>query len=208
MWPTMINFLDQDVQTDDAFTLGALADSLYEYLLKMAVLVPGTDVGTSYKEMYLQAMDVVVRHLLFRPMLPNKEDILFSGTVFVRDGRIDLESEGQHLSCFAGGMFAMGGKLFNVTAHVDIGERLARGCSWAYAAFPTGLMPEIFNLLPCETPLLEECAWDEERWARDGNQALPRGFRNARDPKYILRPEAIESIFILYRVTGRPSSAM
>lgn len=31
---------------------------------------------------------------------------------------------------------------------------------------------------------------------------LKKGFRNARDPKYILRPEAIKSIFYLYRVTG------
>ncbi|KAK8872286.1 Endoplasmic reticulum mannosyl-oligosaccharide 1-2-alpha-mannosidase [Apiospora arundinis] len=48
----------------------------------------------------------------------------------------------------------------------------------------------------------EDCGWDEARWAREGDPRLPFGFVNARDPRYLLRPEAIESIFILYRVTG------
>lgn len=31
---------------------------------------------------------------------------------------------------------------------------------------------------------------------------MKKGFSNAREPKYILRPEAIESLFLLYRITG------
>ena len=60
-------------------------------------------------------------------------------------------------------------------------------------------MPEIFVMFPC--PDLEACPWDEERWKPD-EDGLPKGFKNARDPRYILRPEAIESIFLMYRITG------
>lgn len=61
-------------------------------------------------------------------------------------------------------------------------------------------MPEMFKMIPC--PSKDGCQWDPEKWVKEGGQTLPKGFRSARDPKYILRPEAIESVFILYRVTG------
>lgn len=147
-------------------------------------------------------VDTVTRHILFRPMLPSQTDILFSGDVFVReDGLVDRDFETQHLGCFTGGMFLLGGKTFALDAHVETGEKLARGCAWAYDAFPTGLMPEIAGFAAC--PSLEPCEWDEKRWAEEGDQELAKGFRHARDPRYILRPEAIESIFYLYRVTGQ-----
>ncbi|KUI61866.1 putative mannosyl-oligosaccharide alpha-1,2-mannosidase 1B [Cytospora mali] len=199
MWPTAINFQFEEVMSDHAFTIGALADSLYEYLPKMFILTGGLE--PSYEKMYRRAMDVIINHILFRPMLPDNQDILFSGTTFVREDRIDHVPEGQHLACFAGGMFLLGGKIFDIAPHVRIGERLTRGCSWGYDAFPTGLLPEIFALIPC--PSLAGCEWDAERWIREGDQRLKKGFQHARDPRYILRPEAIESVFILYRVTGK-----
>jgi mannosyl-oligosaccharide alpha-1,2-mannosidase len=201
MWPTLIDFRNE-IAGHNEFTLGALADSLYEYLPKMYGLLGGLE--SSYERMYRDAMEVVKKHLLFRPMLPDGSlDILFSGNAVVQqDGSVSRVPEGQHLSCFTGGMFGLGGKLFNIPEHVEIGEELAQGCGWAYAAFPTGIMPEIFGMIPCETPSLEKCGWDEERWGRDGDKRLQKGFNNARDPRYLLRPEAIESIFLLYRMTG------
>jgi mannosyl-oligosaccharide alpha-1,2-mannosidase len=205
MWPTTINFHDERVDGEIGFTLGALADSLYEYLPKMAALLDSR--SPSFEKMYRAAMSVVTEHLLFRPMLSDKDrkrhgDILFMGDAYAHPDRIDHVSDSQHLSCFAGGMFGLGGKLFNIPEHVSIGERLARGCAWAYSAFPTGLMPEIFKLIPCKS-LDGPCPWDEELWQKDGDKRLPKGFANARDPRYILRPEAIESIFLLYRMTGK-----
>ncbi|KAF6827231.1 glycosyl hydrolase family 47 [Colletotrichum plurivorum] len=197
MWPALINFRDQSVAGHREFTLGALADSLYEYLPKMHVLLGGTD--PAYEKMYRAAMKVVEKHILFRPMLPDGEDILFSGTAFA-DENVRRNPESQHLSCFVGGMFGLGGKLFEIKEHVALAERLARGCGWAYSAFPTGLMPEIFGMVTCES--LDGCKWDEERWKREGDGNLKKGFSHARDPRYILRPEAIESIFLLYRMTG------
>jgi mannosyl-oligosaccharide alpha-1,2-mannosidase len=103
-------------------------------------------------------------------------------------------------------MFALGGRLLSNQTHIDIGAKLARGCAWGYKTFASGLLPEIFKLIPC--PSLDICEWDEEAWKSyaytTGNSGapLPKGFRHARDPRYILRPEAIESLFILYRITG------
>ncbi|KAK5128641.1 hypothetical protein LTR08_003950 [Meristemomyces frigidus] len=77
-------------------------------------------------------------------------------------------------------------------------------------------MPETFFALPCEG---QACTWDEAKWHADvlkyaGDDALlgassviqsrrlPPGFSSIDDRRYILRPEAIESVFVLYRVTG------
>ena len=201
MWPTMVNFREGTVRGDNSFSLGALADSLYEYLPKMAILLSGREGSASYEKMYRRAMDVVIQHVLFRPMLPGKEDFLFAGTTFVHEDGIHLVPEMQHLTCFIGGMFALGGKIFGIDEHVAIGDRIARGCGWVYQSFPTGVMPEIYALIEC--PTLEPCNWDNEKWQREGDQSLTHGFRHARDPRYLLRPEAIESIFIMYRLQGK-----
>ncbi|CAN8095315.1 unnamed protein product [Discula destructiva] len=198
MWPIALDFRAEEVGRDSDFTLGALADSLYEYLPKMFILTGGLE--PSYENMYRDAMDVAVEHILFRPMLPGNEDILFAGNAHVSEDRVDHIAEGQHLSCFVGGMFLLGGRTFGIEEHVAIGERAARGCAWAYDAFPTGLMPEIFTMFAC--PTLDGCEWDAGLWKSEGNQLLKEGFKTARDPRYILRPEAIESLFLLYRVTG------
>lgn len=203
MWPTFFNMNEGILTQDDTFTLGALADSLYEYLLKMHALLGGAD--PRYVEMYLAAAETIKDNLLYRPMTPNNDDILFTGTLHV-DSSVWLDPEGQHLACFTGGMFALGGRLFNHQEHIDIGAKLTRGCIWAYKAFPTGIMPEIFSIVTCDS--LNGCVWDEEKWKKEvesdheGYLSLPKGFRNARVPSYILRPEAIESAFLLYRITG------
>ncbi|KAL8308870.1 hypothetical protein RB597_000088 [Gaeumannomyces tritici] len=246
LWPTIMNFRPDSDDADAVaeqhysdFTLGALADSLFEYLPKMHALLAGAD--PKYEAMYRTAMAVVEKHLLFRPMVPptgggggggagapEVPDILFSGSAAV--GRDDAppqtKHESQHLACFAGGMFALGGRLVNDARHVAVGERLARGCAWGYRSFPTGLLPEIFGLAAC--PGGDEaaagasappCAWDEEAWKSQvqpwggssgrevaegkAKRAMPKGFTHARDARYILRPEAVESLFVLYRVTGK-----
>ncbi|KAL2131435.1 hypothetical protein VTI74DRAFT_5104 [Chaetomium olivicolor] len=204
MWPKLINFRDKKVNTQTGFTLGALADSLYEYLPKMAALLGQRN--SAFQTMYSKAMRTVEKHMLFRPMVPEDDkegrNVLFVGDVFVRNDQVQLTPETQHLSCFSGGMFGLGGKLFGEQKHVEIGERLARGCAWAYNAFPTGLMPEIFDMVACDD-VTDSCPWDQERWEKEGGAKMPKGFKNARDTRYILRPEAIESVFLLYRMTGK-----
>lgn len=54
-----------------------------------------------------------------------------------------------------------------------------------------------------------KCKWDKEMWElgkaarKEWKEGLPTGFTTVKDPRYMLRPEAIESVFVLYRVTGR-----
>lgn len=218
MWPVTVNGQDADFTQDSLFTLSAMSDSLYEYLPKMHALLGGAD--PKYKKMYDGSMTTAIKYNLFRPMTPENADILISGSVRKTSKNIpgDLDTQGQHLVCFAGGMFALGGKLFETSSHVDIGRKITDGCIYTYQALPLGIMPEVFRMVACESK--SGCMFDEAMWktavlkenpaATDADEiieakALPKGFTELADKRYILRPEAIESVFLLYRMTGDPS---
>lgn len=206
MWPMFVSMANQDVTSGTEFTLGGCADSLYEYLPKMHALLSGAE--PKYATMSHGFMKAADKHLFFRPMLPDGEDILISGNVNAHEGQEpSLDPESEHLTCFIGGTFALAGRLLKRPDYVATGEKLAKGCAYAYHAFPTGLMPERYNMVACKSR--KKCRWDEKRWVAERQlrpewkEHLPKGFTTAKDPRYILRPEAIESVFILYRITGK-----
>ena len=155
MWPVTTNAQAADFTKDSLFTLSAMSDSVYEYFPKMHALLGGVD--PVYRKLYEDSMATAIGYNLWRPMTPENADILVSGQIR-KDGRdaiAKLEPQGQHLVCFAGGMLALGGKLFDIPAHIVIGKKLTDGCIYTYKALPMGIMPEIFKMVPCEllTPL-------------------------------------------------------
>lgn len=206
MWPTMVSMRDANVVSGRGFTLGSGADSLYEYITKMYALQGGRE--TRFETMSIAWMDVANDNMFFRPMLPDNRDILLAGNLdFDARDVPNLDPESEHLACFLGGTYALGGKLLDKKEYVDVGAKLALGCAYAYAAMPTGMMPERFNMVKCESRA--GCAWNATRFAEERDKKKfqakdsdPPGFTTTKDPRYILRPEAIESIFYMWRITG------
>lgn len=224
LWPTILNAKTLQF-TGSGFTLGGMADSVYEYLPKQHMLLGGlTD---QYQNMYSKAIAATKKHILFRPMTPDNLDILISGSARVEgSAEAKCESTAQHLACFTGGMMGIASKLIGPPEDLAIARKLTDGCIWAYNATATGIMPEIFQTVACEDA--DDCEWDEKKWhkavleqngaAGDDTKSeeeraedlikenrLPPGFFHISERKYILRPEAIESVFILYRLTGDPA---
>ena len=114
-------------------------------------------------------------------------------------------------------MLGLGSKLLNLPDHLNIARKLVDGCIWAYDALPLRIMPKTIHVVPCTSTT--SCDWNESNWhsgiidkvsAEDtrsisrviADKRLLQGFTDIGDTRYILRPEAIESIFILYRITG------
>lgn len=221
LWPTVVNAKDLRFE-DVGFTLGGMADSLYEYLPKQYVLLGG--LNQQYKILYQNAMVPIKKHIFFRPMTPENANILMSGSAHGDGSGVRPEAKAQHLACFTGGMVGIGAKIFERPDDMAIARKLVDGCIWAYNATQTGIMPELFRLVPCQDP--DKCEWDELKWYgaivnnEGGNLTtedvtlakklikdyrLPQGFYDILNRQYILRPEAIESVFILYRLTGDPA---
>lgn len=224
LWPTIMNAHDVTFQ-DNSYTLSSMADSWYEYLPKQHILLGGRDDEDQLKNMYDFAMTTAINNIFFQPMVPDNKDILVSGAVTVDSNtRTRLSPEGQHLGCYAGGMVAIGAKIFDKSEQMNTARKLVDGCIWAYDNMPSGIMPEQFFMVPCE--MNSDCQWDEKKWeaavlerAQAGEddsprndaqllnrtireKMLPKGFSEILDSRYLLRPEAIESVFVLYRMTG------
>lgn len=217
MWPVIVNPKAEDMTSDTGFTLGGMSDSLYEYLPKEYALLGGQE--PVYQKMYEQSMKTAIESLFFRPMTPKEDDILISGDARASaDGRSStLEPKGQHLGCFAGGMLGLGGRLFQNNEHLALARKLTEGCIWAYHAMDRGIMPEVAHFVPCEDKA--NCPWVESKWLQgvlEKNSASPestasntakqlhlaKGYTKIDDKRYILRPEAIESVFYMWRITG------
>ncbi|EFY86574.1 glycosyl hydrolase family 47 protein [Metarhizium acridum CQMa 102] len=220
MWPVVVDTQKEYFDAGTTYTLGGMADSTYEYFPKMMALLGQQD--GIYYDMYTRSMEAANEHLFFRPMTPTSEDILFPGFVDIDvddpSRKKELRPASGHLTCFTGGMLAFGGKLISSNDHLAWADKLTNGCVWAYRSFTTGVMPETFYLTPCADR--DSCPWDATKWQADVAKAhgagggakeaqsiiakehIPEGFSSIMDARYILRPEAIESVFIMYRITG------
>ena len=223
LWPTVVNARAPAMRSDTSFTMGGMVDSMYEYLPKQYLLLGGRH--EQYRQMYETAMAVAKKHLLFRPLNRNDQDILLSGTLkrYAQQSPI-LQPRIDHLSCFLGGMVALAARIFQQPENLETARRLVDGCIWAYNMTTTGIMPEKFDAIAC-VGKAANCTWSDDRWydavgrrhqnpfdatpeqrqqARETIQALhlPLGVVSVSDRRYVLRPEAIESIFVMWRVTG------
>lgn len=152
----------------ESYTLAGMSDSTYEYLPKMHLLLGGRN--DQYKDMYIKTADVAIEKLIYRPMVKDGRDILASGDLSLYPNSTSETSEmietfkavNSHLVCFAGGMFALGGVIFDRPEDVEIGKKLTDGCVWAYNVTATGIMPEDFYLSKCESKT--NCEWNETKY--------------------------------------------
>ncbi len=112
--------------------------------------------------MYLKTIEAVRKYMLYRPMVPDSRDILFSGSVRTAGPDKDdvrLTAEVEHLTCFIGGMVGMSAKIFGLEGDLEIAKKLTDGCVWAYEVTPSGIMPEGAIVMPCTSA--EHCTWNE-----------------------------------------------
>jgi mannosyl-oligosaccharide alpha-1,2-mannosidase len=158
-----------------------MGDSLYEYMLK--TWLQGGEIEEKYRTMFDRAMDGVDQHLVQK----SHPD----GLTYVADlvsKRLDHKMD--HLACFMGGLWALGAYtnpdgLESPKAQRDLahGKALTYTCYQMYARSPTGLSPEFVR-------------FDRNSQGVD--------FSIGPAPAYLLRPEVVESLFILNYLTGDP----
>lgn len=188
----------------DNIRLGSRGDSYYEYLIKVWLQQRQSN-RTYLHDMYEEAMKGV-KHLLVRKSKPN-------GLVFVGelpsgvDGSFSPKMD--HLVCFLPGTLALGATkgltkakameenllTFEDLENLKLAEDLAKTCFEMYAVTSTGLAPEI-------------AYFNSEGYSEDG---LDGGNKTSEyihdivikhaDRHNLLRPETVESLFILYRIT-------
>ncbi|XP_051955340.1 endoplasmic reticulum mannosyl-oligosaccharide 1,2-alpha-mannosidase-like isoform X2 [Xyrauchen texanus] len=137
--PMFINTNSGKFTRRGAFTLGARADSYYEYLLKQ--WLQGGKKETELLEDYIQAIEGVKKNLLRQTSLSK---LTFIGEL--SNGRLSPKMD--HLVCFLPGTLALGAHNGLPADHMDLALQLIETCHQMYVQMETGLSPEIahFNL--------------------------------------------------------------
>ncbi|KAM6986479.1 endoplasmic reticulum mannosyl-oligosaccharide 1,2-alpha-mannosidase [Aplochiton taeniatus] len=174
--PMFINTNSGQFTHKGVYTLGARADSYYEYLLKQ--WIQGGKTEDDLLQDYLEAVEGVKKHLL-RTTGPSR--LTFVGEL--SHNRFNPKMD--HLVCFLPGTLALGAHNGLPEEHMELAKQLMETCHQMYVQMETGLSPEIahFNL--------------HSQNGRDVD-VKPADRHN------LLRPETIESLFYLYRFTQDP----
>ncbi|KAL9256548.1 Mannosyl-oligosaccharide 1,2-alpha-mannosidase MNS3-like protein [Drosera capensis] len=190
--------------------LGSRGDSYYEYLLKVWLLkgTSGRSNVSYLYDMYHEAM-MGVKHLLIRKSIPK-------GLVFVGElpsgPKGSFSSKMDHLVCFLPGVLALGATkgiakaramkdnllTFEDMENLKLAEDLAKTCVEMYSVTSTGLAPEIayFHVEDYFEPGLDG--------GNKTSEYVDDIIIKPLDRHNLLRPETVESLFVLYRITEDP----
>ena len=211
-------------------TVSGLADSFYEYLLKLHILSDRSD--NMVLGMYNDAMQGMKRRLTYSY---THDDMSFH---FIKQTGNFME----HLACFIPGLLTLGNSFAKSIKHEkDLSTEetrlintindnhncavgILRTCVASYYGTKTGLGPEHFYYnqelaksynLKNENKVLDKITKEDinklRTKLREDSQLLLRsarswddGFLMIKRAVYLLRPETIESIYVLYRYTNDP----
>lgn len=145
-----------------SFHLGSGQDSSYEYFAKEYLLLGGRE--PKYQKLYEDTVEAVNKHLLFWPMMMDDWGVLFPAKASTTGipGGLKYEYEAAHLTCFVGGMYGLGGKLFGRDKDIETAKKLTDGCVWAYQSTASDIMPDFAQVVPC--PSLDKYEHNETRW--------------------------------------------
>ncbi|KAK4136427.1 glycoside hydrolase family 47 protein [Trichocladium antarcticum] len=199
----------------DNIRLGSRGDSYYEYLIKQYLQTNKQE--PVYGEMWRETLQGVRKHLITYSE-PSRFTIIGE-----RPGGLDgaLSPKMDHLVCFMPGTIALaatGGlteeearKLPSWTKQDEADMRLARElmqtCWGMYKFMATGLAAEITYFNTANPPLPESAPHNppaefdpspEAEWRKDFTVKLF-------DSHNLQRPETVESLFYMWRITGEPN---
>ncbi|ESR41000.1 Mannosyl-oligosaccharide 1,2-alpha-mannosidase MNS1 [Citrus sinensis] len=163
---------DRGTPSYSTITFGAMGDSFYEYLLKVWIQGNKTSAVKPYRDMWETSMKGLLS--LVRRSTPS------SFTYICEKNGDSLIDKMDELACFAPGMIALGSSGYgpgDSEKFLSLAEELAWTCYNFYQSTPTKLAGENY-------------------FFRDGQDMSVGTSWN------ILRPETVESLFYLWRLTG------
>ena len=173
------------------YTLGARGDSYYEYLLKQWIQ-SGARLDDSNRDLYLlkdwlEAVRGIKRNLVAKTH-PNNYTLVGENL----NGRFSPKMD--HLVCFLPGNFALGHMYLKDMDYSSVATKeeiddlmrlaveLTESCYQMYAQMRTGLSPEIIHFFTSDTAETDLHV-------------------NAADTHNLLRPETVESLYYMYKIT-------
>ncbi|KAK2159061.1 hypothetical protein LSH36_159g03014 [Paralvinella palmiformis] len=169
-----------EFRSSSTVSVGASADSYYEYLVKQWIQTGKKN--DALKNDYLEAVAGIEKHLYRHTQYSHLGFVGAYYNMNTRSFRRDME----HLACFLPGTLALGYQAgLRYENHLKMAENLTYTCYQMYARMPTGLSPEVVTM-------------NINSNDKDDFFVMTSSAFN------LQRPETIESIFYMYRVTKDP----
>ncbi|KAI0796069.1 glycoside hydrolase [Abortiporus biennis] len=222
IFPTKWN-MNTATPSNTQFSVGAFADSAHEYFLKQWLMTSKSE-KKAY-DLYILVANAILKELLY--ISPTRQLLYVTDT---NNGIPSHTFE--HLSCFLPGLLTLGAHTIpshlltpeERQQHQWAAEGLGHTCHLLYADHPSGLAPDevFFDRAPASGDDSTSKEFKEGRWLehlRDWEQkgkpgGIPPGLAdappvvnerrdyNTRKSSYLLRPETVESFYLLWRTTG------
>jgi mannosyl-oligosaccharide alpha-1,2-mannosidase len=213
LWPTHINLQTSSFSSENTFTADETSAPTYAHLSKMYQLLHNPTAASHYLSMSQTANEAITQHLLFRPITPDNASILVPSSAYTvpTTGYIVRTHAIAASSCSLGATLALSSSLFSLTnlkpdlhyhAHL-----LTNGCIYntlqphSPTPYPS-VIPDSFTMLACTSASPsrsgENCTFNPAVWPL---QEYP-GFEKILDGSVRVRSEAVESVFVMWRVSG------
>lgn len=174
--PIFINANTGQFRNFATVSLGARADSYYEYLLKQW-LQTGKKADDYLIEDYQKSMRGVLNQLV--RTTPNEKHVYIGELLNGKDFKPKMD----HLTCYLPGTLLLGYKNGMPKTHLRLATDLLETCYQTYMKQPTQLAPEIsyFNV---------------------NGESETDIYVKTNDAHNLLRPEFVESLYYFYAITG------
>lgn len=182
-----------------SYTIGGMADSYYEYLIKAHQLLGGK--LQQYARMYSEAAESILKYLVREVRVVSHAPLMVAGE---RAGMNHFTPKLEHLACFAGGMFALGARLVpGRSEDLNIARRYTESCYWAYNSTLTGVGPEELTFFrPSDYDRYSIVQLKDGTRRRGAQLGYPFPGVRRMVSTYRNRPETIESVLYMWRTTG------
>ncbi|KAA1111823.1 hypothetical protein PGT21_013079 [Puccinia graminis f. sp. tritici] len=106
-----------------------------------------------------------------------------------------------HLTCFSGAMIGLGSQLLGREKDLDLALGHADACVWAYESTKTGVGPERISITEGDEHTRWQPVFHEGQKYRE-LKSNPLPGASIQDGRYLGRPETIESVYYMWRITG------
>lgn len=205
--PTTGSLLPMYIQPENgraygSYSFGAMLDSYYEYLIKAHQQLGGRI--KLYGKLYAQAAEDAHHSILGQVSAVPNTTFLIPG--LMRGPNAPLVPVLEHLACFTGGMLGLGARLLpSRKADLRSGERVSEACYWSYNSTVSGLGGEDVHFYRDDDPDRQKLVTNNlgETLRGPVNGHPIQGVRHS-NQEYKGRPETIESVWYMYRLTGDP----
>ncbi|KAJ2736260.1 mannosyl-oligosaccharide alpha-1,2-mannosidase [Coemansia sp. Cherry 401B] len=181
-------------------SLGSRGDSYYEYMLKQWLQTRRSE--PDLRSEYDAAMAGVKKYLV---ATSPRQNLTYIGELLRVAGEyVQFSAKMDHLVCFLAGNLALGATNGSALADAPplarrdlddlaLARELGETCAHMYFDTPSGLAPEI-------------AYFRQDARESSDNQLLPDGdiMVPPADRHYLLRPETVESFYLLWKITGEP----